>query len=505
MFWARLAITAAVVAHLGAAHAAAPPNAVTQSRLTIAAALDLIVQDAKLRKAALGAYVQRLDDGLELYAHDANAQLVPASNIKIVTTAAALQIMSPDYQYPTDLLGQVNNNGQVAGDLTIKGYGDPYLLPERVWYLANRLYFMGIRDITGDIVVDDTYFDGPRMAVGSEEDRTASAYMAPAGALSVGFNALLVHVLPNSQVNGDARIMLDPASNYAAVEGKVRTVAQGRSSVNVDVVAKGERSVVRVSGRIRGDDPGRGYWRRIDNPPVFAGEVLRATLNQVGIKVRGKVRAGIASLNAPKLLTATSPRLAELLGPLNKYSNNFMAAQLAYTAGAKRYGSPGSWDKGRRAIEEFLTDSVKLPAGGYTLRNASGLHEVNRMSPRQMVQVLAYMHGKPQYFPEYITSLAVAAGSGTLQDRMENTPAAHLLRAKTGTLAGASALSGYVTTQSGETLAFSFIVNGFQTLDAVLDAENRFGATLAALSFDPETDVAKVQVPTAVVTGSATP
>jgi D-alanyl-D-alanine carboxypeptidase/D-alanyl-D-alanine-endopeptidase (penicillin-binding protein 4) len=427
----------------------------------------------------VGVHVVRLTDGAELYSRAADTLFVPASNVKILTTAAALRVLSPDYQFPTEVYGALKPSGQVVGSLVVKGYGDPYLVPERVWYLASRLYFLGVREILGDIVIDDAYFDGPRMGNGSEQDHSSNAYMAPAGAVSVGFNALMVHVLPGASVGDDARVMLEPLSGYATVQGQVRTVATGRSSISVEVVPQGGRSVVKLSGRIQQNDPGRGYWRRIDEPPLFAGEVLRSALGQVGVSVRGKVRRGALPPESPQLLSLTSPRLAELIGPLNKYSNNFMATQVAFAIGAKRFGAPGTWEKARQALDEFLTGEVGLAKGSYTLNNASGLHDVNRLTPRQMVQVLGYMYGQPQLYPEFIGSLAVAAGSGTLQDRMADTHAAHLLRAKTGTLSMASALSGYVTAKSGEPLAFSIIVNGYQSIEGVWAAQDRFGSALA--------------------------
>jgi len=197
--------------------------------------------------------------------------------------------------------------------------------------------------------------------------------------------------------------------------------------------------------------------------------------------VGGKVRTGATPADAQKLVTFTSPRLAELLGPLNKYSNNFMASQLAYALGASRYGAPGNWEKGKKAIVDFLTNAVHIPSGSYEINNASGLHDVNKLSPKQIVQILAFMYRQADANPEFIDSLAVAGGSGTLQDRMVDTAAAHVLRAKTGTLSMASALSGYVTTQNGEALAFSLIVNGFQKIDAVWATQDRFGAALAGL------------------------
>lgn len=443
----------------------------------------VLLDEPALRRAKVGVEVVRVEDGAQLYTHAAETRFIPASNVKLLTTAAALAYLSPDFQFYTDVFGQMDANGRVTGDLIVRGDGDPYLIPERIWYLASRLSFLGVREVAGDIVVDDSYFQGERMALGSEQDHTSAAYMAPSGALSVGFNALMVHVVPAVIAGEPARVSIDPMSNYGTVRGTVHTVATGRSSVQVSVVPDTHAgSIVQVSGRIRVGDAGRAFWRRVDNPPIFAGHVMRSALGQVGIRVAGGVRTGTVPAGTARLLQYSSPRLAELLVPLNKYSSNFMAMQVALALGAKRFGAPGTWDKAHRAIEAFLADDVQIARGTYVLNNASGLHDVNGLSPHQIVQLLSYMQRQPQMSYEYVTSLAVGASSGTLQDRMLASPASHLVRAKTGTLTQASALSGYVTTRDHHTLAFSFLVNHYRHIHEIWAAQDKFAALLADLN-----------------------
>ena len=436
-----------------------------------------------LSGAKVGVAVARADSGEPLFDRGGTEQLIPASNVKIVTTAAALTALSADYQFKTELYGAMDQTGHMAGDLTVVGYGDPYLVPERLHYLASRLYYAGLRAVDGDLVVDDHYFaHDARMAFGAEEDRTSHAYMAPAGALSAGFNALMVHVLPGATLGAPAQILLDPEQGYARVQGRINTVARVTQPLTVDVMPQGAQSVVRVAGQIAHTDPGRAYWRRIDQPALFTGALLRAALIKQGIEVRGRVRRGTLVAQEPLLYTARSPRLAELLGPLNKYSNNFMAMQVALTLGAQTYGAPATWDKAHRALAQFMADHVGIAPGSYTLKNASGLHSVNRMSAAQLVQVLGHMHKDPTVNYEFIASLAVAAGSGTLQDRMLGTPAAHRLRAKTGTLMQASALSGYVTSRDGTPLCFSMLVNNYRHIALVWAAQDAFADALAQLN-----------------------
>lgn len=460
-----------------------PPEATAPSALSVdelKVQLASLLHEPALRRAKVGLDIVRLDTQTQIFGYREKVPLIPASNVKLVTTAAALEYLSPDFQFFTNVYGQMGRDGRIQGDLFLQGDGDPYLIPERVWYLASRLSFLGLEEITGDIVVDDSYFAGDRMANGWIEDRTSSAYMAPAGAVSVGFNAVMVHVAPATHAGELAHLFVDPVSDYASVRNNVRTVSHGRTNVQVSVVPDGHgQSVIHVAGRIKVGEAGRAFWRRIDNPPIFAGSVLKNALKQVGIKFSGKIRQGHVTDDATHLLQYGSPRLAELLNPLNKYSNNFMAMQLGLALGAKRYGTPGTWDKAHRAIDAFLIDDVKLVPKSFQINNASGLHSVNRLTPAQITQLLTHMYGRPQSFYEYATSLAVGAGSGTLQDRMLHSPAAHVVRAKTGTLSEASALSGYVVSQDRIWIAFSFLINDYRHLHDIWNAQDKLAALLA--------------------------
>lgn len=450
--------------------------------------LDRVMQSPAMSTSKVGLLVRRLSDGRTLYSHHADVTLVPASNIKLVSTAAALHYLKPNYRFQTAVYGEPDPHGVLAGNLILEGKGDPWLLPERVWQLANKLYYNGLRRIRGDIIVDDRYFSGSRYALGHEQDRTSFSYMAPVGATSVSFNAIGVHVIPGRMAGQAAQILLEPRSKYATVEGTVETIRRGRTYISVDVVPQGSRSVVKVGGRISVNDTGRKYWRRIDNPPIYAGEVVRTALQQVGISVDGKVKTGLAPVDTDPFVRFGSPRLAEIVDRVNKHSNNFMAEQVARALGAEIFGPPGTWEKAVQAIDLFLLGKVGLEPNSYTLNNASGLHNVNRFSPEHIVKILEYMYRQPEISTEFIASLAVAGGAGTLAHRLRDTEAELMVRAKTGTLSISAALSGYVTVQSGEVLAFSMLVNDYPTpISEIWEAQDKVGTLLAKLTFDPPT------------------
>ncbi|MEO0815516.1 MAG: D-alanyl-D-alanine carboxypeptidase/D-alanyl-D-alanine-endopeptidase, partial [Myxococcota bacterium] len=285
-------------------------------------------------------------------------------------------------------------------------------------------------------------------------------------------------------------ILLEPrsASAYAQIEGEVETIRRGRTWVDVSVDPHRDRSKIEISGKISANDSGRRYWRRVDNPPIYAGEVIKATMQQVGIRVDGRVVTGLAPNDRDPFMHMGSPPLAEIVDRVNKHSNNFMAEQIARALGAEVFGAPGTWDKAAMAIDTFLLEQVGLEAGSYTLNNASGLHDVNRFSPEHLVKILSYMYAQPDISTEFIASLAVAGGAGTLAWRLKDTDAERKVRAKTGTLSISAALSGFINSQNGEVLVFSMLVNDYQTAIAeVWEAQDKVGTLLASASIGPST------------------
>ncbi|MBN1961437.1 MAG: D-alanyl-D-alanine carboxypeptidase/D-alanyl-D-alanine-endopeptidase [Deltaproteobacteria bacterium] len=471
---------------------------------SMAAQIDELLNTEVLSGAKVGVYIKRLNDGRELYTRNADTFFIPASNIKLITSAAALHYFGPSYRFLTEVYFLPNGESKQSGDIIIKGNGDPLFTYERAWYLASRIYYAGIRTI-GNIIVDDSFFPGPHMANGWKEDHSDYAYMAPNGAVSVGFNTVLIHVQPNSIPGALARVIVEPTSNYVTLDNAATTVSRRRTRLSIDVVEQGKRSRVRVSGRINMRDSGRAYYRRITNPPIYAGEAIKAMLQQFGIKVYKSVSVGLTPPDATRLTSVGSPTLTEIIYKLNKHSNNFMAEQLALALGAARFGAPGSWSKSQSAFDDFLINEVGLQSGSYRISNASGLHSVNSMTPRQIAAVLEFMYHNSQIAPEFISSLAVAGASGTLSERMRTTEASRLLRAKTGTLSISSALSGYVPTRNGDTLVFSLLVNDYQSpVSEVWQVQNKIGALMARMRFlnTPEsmaeatsTEVREVAIP----------
>ncbi|GAO04960.1 D-alanyl-D-alanine carboxypeptidase DacC [Anaeromyxobacter sp. PSR-1] len=471
-----------------------------------ARAFAAIVDGSPLSGARVGILVSAVDTGEVIYARDPDVLLNPASNVKLVTSAAALDRLGPEYRFATEFL--VEPKGGAARALYVRGKGDPSIVTERLWAMAGDLQHLGVKRI-GELVVDEGFFDGERTGPGYDQEEGDRAYLAPAGALSLNFNAVAVHVGPGDRRGARGRVELEPASDYLEIENRTTTVRAGSPRrVIIESVARGGRQRIVVKGRVPLGSRTQPQWRRIEDPALYLGHTLARLLELRGVKV-GKVRAGATPEGARLVLVAQSDPLGEIVRRLNKTSNNFVAEQLLKTLGAEVKGAPGTWPKGVQVVEEFLAEAG-VPRGTYVMKNGSGLNDTNRFSARQLVTLLRAMYGRFPIQPEYLASLPVAGRDGTIRWRMEGTEAAGRLRAKTGTLENVTSLSGYVEDGAHRTLAFAVLVNDYPGRSAgVRRAVDALGAALAASGGPPaglEAAVAqgKEPGPAAVVAVAAT-
>ena len=497
--WAAKALLLAVIFCGGGAAAAEPAS----TPKDLAAALRAIVDGSPIAGARAGVLVTDVESGEVLYERDADVLLNPASNVKLVTSAAALARLGPAYRFDTEFL--VDGNPGLR-TLYVRGKGDPSLVTERLWAIAGDLQHVGLRRI-GDIVLDEGFFDAERRGPGYDQEDGDRSYLAPAGAVSLNWNTVAVHVGPGDRRGARGRVELEPGSDYFEVENRTTTVAaRARRRVEVSSTsARGHQRIV-VSGKIPLGSRVQVVWRRIDEPGLYFGHTLAKLLELRGVKVTGRVRSGPVAQGARLVHVAESDMLADIVRRLNKTSNNFVAEQLLKTVGAQVKGAPGSWAKGVEAVQDFLAE-IGVPRGAYVMRNGSGLNDTNRLSARQLVAVLRAMWARFPLQPEYLASLPVAGRDGTIRYRMEGTEAEGRLRAKTGTLDHVTSLSGYVQTAARRTLAFSIMVNDYAGRPhSAVRAVDALGSAIAASGGAPaelSAAVASAKPPSQVVPAAA--
>jgi D-alanyl-D-alanine carboxypeptidase/D-alanyl-D-alanine-endopeptidase (penicillin-binding protein 4) len=446
------------------------------------------------RQTHAGIEVVSLRTGKRIAAVDPDRRFVPASTAKLFPAAVALARLSRDFKYRTtvETAATVTPDGRVQGDLALVGRGDPNLsgrvLPyngttERVRPptlafddLAAQVARQGIRVVAGDLVVDNTYFVAQPYGQGWTLDDLQWGYGAPVTALALNDNVIVFRIRPGARAGAPVFIELEPPTTRFQIENKVLTVARNRRSPDsarqLTIDRRPGSTVVRLWGELR---EGSSEWSgalAMDDPGLIAGEVFRDALARNQIELRGTVRtrelypAEVADLeraDPPASSSATtvlaafeSLPLAESLKVILKVSQNLHAEMLLRTIGHERRGV-GSVEAGLAEIAEFLKESGINPED-VLLRDGSGLSRQNLVTPSVMTALLRAMYDSP-HRDLWLDLLPLAGTDGSLQNRLNGRTVAGRVRAKTGGLAGVSALAGYAPNAGGEMLAFTIFIN----------------------------------------------
>jgi serine-type D-Ala-D-Ala carboxypeptidase/endopeptidase (penicillin-binding protein 4) len=399
--------------------------------------------------------------------------------MKVFTSAMALDYLGPQHQFETQVLreGEVDSTGVLAGDLILRGAGDPSLGapfgadPMRL--LAREVAQAGIKRVTGAIVGDASAFESRRIPDGWRERYLGALYAARVSALSYNGNAVQLSV---RAVAGKAQVTLSPTISGLPVSSSV-TVRAGSRNASVAVRQDPVTGAFRITGWVGSKSPTRGYTYIVENPELFAAAAFRAALLAEGVAVDGAVRERAVSAGAVRIAGLPSRTLGDLITQMNGESNNHFA-ELLFRNVAASSGTIGSADSGNAMLHSFLTEKVRTPVTNLFAADGSGLSTLDRVTPRSLVGVLDYSYRAP-WASVFQSSLPVAGRTETLRGRMRGSPAQDRLRAKTGSTGEVTSLGGYVTTNGGEELAFAFIYNGSelarakQTIDAM-------GSTLAS-------------------------
>lgn len=435
--------------------------------------------------------VQSLRDGRTLYATHPTVALMPASNAKLFTAILALEHLGPEYRFQTVLAarGKVSQ-GVLAGDLILKGFGDPTLVTATLHDFVNAVRAKGIERVEGDLLVDATYFTAPRWGSGWSWDYLQDYYAMEISALSLNDNIMALVIQPGTETGRPALISWAPPIRHMEVINETTTGNPG-SPQTLHFSRELGRNRVIVRGAIPlGSRPVVLDRIPVEDPALYCGHILGELLREAGIPVAGRVRHGtLPEKGATRIYQHHSAPLSEILPLFLKPSNNHIGEQLIHTILAEetarlRRASKPDAETPPPSIES-LADGLVTKAGAdpraVRLVDGSGLSRLNLVTAQSVVQVLRYAYGQP-YRDVLIRALPVAGNDGTLRRRMQGTRAAGNMRAKTGTLNAVSGLSGYVTAPNGEPLVFSILMNNFLTgPQQARAAQDRIGVLLSEL------------------------
>ncbi|OYD17318.1 D-alanyl-D-alanine carboxypeptidase/D-alanyl-D-alanine-endopeptidase [candidate division WOR-3 bacterium JGI_Cruoil_03_44_89] len=425
--------------------------------------LDAILRDTLLTQATVGIKIVSIKDNKVLYEYNADKLFNPASNMKLLTSAAALVKLGPEYRFKTAVY-RINKtrNGKLSGNLYLKGFGDPDLKIQDLEGLVREIKWRGIREIDGDLIADDSYFDDTRRGAGWAWDEPPVYWNARIGALSVNENLIEVRIKPGKKVGDCVGVEIEPPTTYVKIDNRGITGVRGfETNLTVDRILEKDTNVIAVAGTLTVDSRGMVLYRNLENPPLYTATVFGELLEESGIKLNGGVRIDtLPSDSTIELGIHYSKPLAEILYYMNKASSNFVSEQVLKTLGTVFKSEPGTSEKGISVIGDFM-GQIGIDSTEYRSVDGSGLSIYDLLSPSQIVTLLVFMYQNFAYQPEYLTSLPVSGIDGTLRKRMNEPRVSRRVRAKTGTLSGTSCLSGYASTKRGDVLAFSIMMNNF--------------------------------------------
>jgi len=419
-------------------------------------ALSSLAQWVKKNGGELGAELDDVASGAVLGNVAANVPENPASNQKILTTAAVLRHLGAGFRFKTSICGA--RVGESVPKLVLRGSGDPSLSSDDLAALAKMLAQAGVHHV-GDVLLDQSFFDAHFVPPAFEQQpQEWAAFRAPVSAVSLNRNVTTLNVAP-TEVGQAARVWFEP-EGFVDVSGSVRTERMERAqNVKLTLKESGTRLSAVVAGSIQPQSPAFHWSRRVEDPTLLAGYGLRAALVAEGIQVSGKISAG-GEAEQVELAAHESQPLSEILPELGKDSDNFYAETLLKDLGAKIKGAPGTSANGAAVVLDYLREIEALDSGT-RISNGSGLFDANRVSAHTLVKTLLSAYRDPAMSSVFVAQLAVGGVDGTLKHRFLAFKKQRSIHAKTGTLDRVIALSGYAFRPDGSSpVAFSLIVSG---------------------------------------------
>jgi serine-type D-Ala-D-Ala carboxypeptidase/endopeptidase (penicillin-binding protein 4) len=523
--WRPVARLLLVIALVTAPVFAAPPAAkspppVPASITPLQQRVSALLNSPDLAHGFWGIEVVSLATGEAWYAQNADKLFTPASNTKLFTTAAALALIGPAYKFRTTIetTGTLDRYGRLNGDLVLVGHGDPNLSGRELPYdlrtqrnddpiqalesLADTLVQKGVKYVDGDIVADDSYFAFERYGEGWSQDDLVWADGAPVSALTVNDNVVFVSILPADRAGEKAFVSIKPFADYYRLDNRIITTPAGTAR-KFFVNREPGSTVLMLWGNLPIDDPGATEALAIEDPAEFAAGMFRQLLEKRGIVVYGHQRTHHTELATLSTFTATaiapsrggsesaarplktdqpitlasyeSKPLVDDVRVINKVSQNLHAEILLRLLGRER-GTAGTIEGGLEVLRGFLTQAG-IARDQYVFYDGSGLSRQNLVTPHAIVQLLRYASTQP-WGPAYKSSFPVAGVDGSLSERLTAPRLQKRVLAKTGSLGGVKALSGFATTDSGQTVVFSILSNNLnlpskrvnETIDGIVEA-----------------------------------
>jgi len=429
--------------------------------------LPLRIQSAlnarSLPHESLSVYVSDVDTGEVVLEWLDDEPRNPASTIKLLTTLVALDVLGPAYRWRTDVYvaGELQD-GRLEGDLMLKGYGDPFLVTERVWALLRKIRRAGIQEITGDLLLDDGWFEVGDYDPGAFDRQPLRAYNVAPNALMMNFKVIRYLFEPD-HAGGSVDVTMDPALGNLNVENRLG-LANGSCrgyQRGITVTTNETIDEVTFSGRFPNGCKRYAMDRTALSHNEFVYGLFDSLWRESGGSIDGGWKNVVVDEDAEPLLSFDSRPLSEMIALINKHSNNVMARQLMYTLGAEVNGPPGTEGSGKAVIEKWLMDNG-LASTEIAIENGAGLSRKTRTTAKDMAAMLQFAWRQP-YMPEYLASMSLSGLDGTLRRRFDDSNLVGKAHLKTGSLDHVTAIAGFLQTRTGR----RFVVVAMQNFEDI--------------------------------------
>jgi len=423
---------------------------------------DKILNDPVLDGAQVGFLVRDLVTGEVLVNRNGDRVMIPASNMKIVTGAAALLALGPDYRFYTDFY--LKNFDQASGEaagIYVRGYGDPSLKEDfyetagdAAMTLAMELKRAGLKKVSGVLWLDDSFFGDTSRPASWEEEDLKWCYAPRPGAIAVGGNCLKAEVKGARWGGSDPTVELDPPLAPELLDVDIKTVTKGSSRIRIRQDATGR---VSVTGRVRAGSGVEAEYP-VPYPDLLFGSALAGAMKKAGIEgsIELRRRKDLPAGYSP-FRRILSPGLPEVLGVMGRESDNFIAEQVVRVLGGLK-GSAGTHEEGVHVVTELMNRQHISDGHNLFCDDGSGLSRKNRLTPEMLIGLLGAFYNS-YLKKEMVGIMAVPGEAGTLKKRVPQ--ARGRLWAKTGALRGVCSLSGYYLRPNGNVAAFVMIMNGY--------------------------------------------
>ncbi len=426
------------------------------------AAVRSLVNDRSLKDALVSVVVMDCETGAVLAQSGEHVLVNPASNAKLYTAAAALAILHGSHRYQTTLSGTIKANA--GSGLVLRGHGDPSLHTEDLWAMVQEAKAHGMKRVEGDLVVDQRFFDEQTTPPAFEQQPNEWAYFrAPVSAIALNGNTVTLTVRP--QAVGSPAVAFFEPPGFVDVEGTIKTSDSGADTVGLELSKSGEggrRLAAKIAGAVAVDSKLVRYTKRVEDPQLLAGYALRAIMEDSGVKVGGDVKLGAKEMKEGKggvIARHESEPLSTLLYALGKNSDNFYAEMIFKSLAAEGKTRPAKAQDAAEIVTSWVQKN-DLGDTGFVVKNGSGLFDANRSTAHSMAKLLRFAWQDAGIKNEFVAQLSIGGVDGTLHKRFRDVRSHRAIRAKTGTLDDAIALSGYVLGPPGKgAIAYAILFN----------------------------------------------